>query len=242
LVHFTKHQTPNTKHQTPNTMLGFLTVLMMLIVVYTFWGEGVVTAFTMAVNVFLAGLVAFNYWEPLADYLEPMFRETFLEGYEDFLVLVVLFSVVLGVLRLACNSIVHTQIDQYPMLQQLGAVFFGLLTGYLLAGFEICVLQTLPWHENFMSFEPKVESENKSPPGRHFLPPDRVWLALMNRAGRVAFSQTPEDVPGTDTQVYPTFDPNGNFEIRYARHRRYTDTRDLPLPYQGVPKVSNTAP
>jgi len=87
-----------------------------------------------------------------------------------------------------------------------------------------------------------MESENKTTPGRHFLPPDRVWLALMNRAGRVTFSQTPEDVFGVEGPVYPTFDQNGTFEIRYARHRRYTETREQPLPYQGTPKVSNTAP
>jgi uncharacterized membrane protein required for colicin V production len=219
-------------------MLIFLTILMILIVVYSLWGEGVVTAFTMAVNIFLAGLLAFNFFEPVADYLEPMVRDTFLEGYEDFLVLLIVFCTVLGVLRLISNSIVNTQIDQYPMLQQVGTLFFAALAGYLLAGFEVCMLQTLPWDEKFMSFEAKLEPESKSQPGRHFLPPDRVWLALMNRAGRMTFSETPEETPGSDTPVYPTFDQNGTFEIRYARHRRYSDTRPDPMPYQGVPSVT----
>jgi hypothetical protein len=38
----------------------------------------------------------------------------------------------------------------------------------------------------------------------------------MHRAGLIMFQRGPE---------LPTFDPQGSFEQRYARYRRFTDTR-----------------
>ena len=102
-------------------MLAFLTILFMLIVAYSFWGEGVHTAFCMLVNVIVAGLVAFTFFEPLADFLEPTFSNTFLEGYEDFLSLMVVFAAALGGLRFATNYLVTSAIDYHPLLRQLGS-------------------------------------------------------------------------------------------------------------------------
>jgi hypothetical protein len=52
------------------------------------------------------------------------------------------------------------------------------------------------------------------------MPSDRVWLALMHRAGLYAFAN--------DTE---TFDPHGTFELRYARYRRIDSSH--PLQYYG---------
>src|SRR4051794_33600809 len=131
-------------------MLAFLTVVVMLIVAYSYMQEGVLTAFMMLCNVFVAGLVAFDLWEPCAVELAPMLAGSFLASYEDCFCLVLLFSLTLGLLRWTTNNLANIQPDYPPVLQQGGAVLFGLLTGYLVVGFLICVLQTLPWHENFM--------------------------------------------------------------------------------------------
>ena len=54
-------------------LLGFLTVIIMAIVAYAFWREGPLTAFASCVNVLLAGLLAFNFWEPIADAFDSSF-------------------------------------------------------------------------------------------------------------------------------------------------------------------------
>ncbi len=197
-------------------MLAFLTILFMLIVAYSFWGEGVHTAFCMLVNVIVAGLVAFTFFEPLADFLEPTFSNTFLEGYEDFLSLMVIFAAVLGGLRFATNYLVSSVIDYHPMLRQLGAAACGLVAGYFLAGFLVCAYQTLPWYVNFMGFDEKYDSNAPNAKVRALLPPDRVWLAFMQRASQVPLSSDPPEM----------FDMYGSFEARYARYRRYTDQRE----------------
>jgi hypothetical protein len=211
-------------------LLGTLTVVIMCLVAYAYLREGVFTAFTMCFNVFLSGLVAFNFWEPLAGLLEEPLSKTFLRGYEDFFCLVVLFCVTLAILRTVTNVLANTQVNFPQLVQRGGGALFGLATGYLVAGFLLCALQTLPWHENFMLFDPTLE------PGpehtiRRVLPPDRVWLGLMYRAGAFAFANQ-EDERGNPNSMslydrYYTFDRSGSFELRYRYYRRYADDRDV---------------
>ena len=194
-------------------VLSLLTLLIMGLVTYAFWREGLLTALTTTVNVFLAGLFAFNFYEPLAAFLGSLFAGNFLQGYEDALSLVALFAVALGLLRLATNNLANAHLEYHPVLRQGGTVVFGLLTGYLASGFLLCVLQTLPWQVHFLQFDYRVESNAGGPKSPRVLPPDHAWLALMRGA-------------------MPGFDPYGTFEMRYARYRRYDDGRD-PLPYKG---------
>jgi hypothetical protein len=166
----------------------------------------------MMCNVFAAGLVAFNFWEPIAAELDPLLAGTFLHGYEDSVCLVLLFALTLGLLRLATNNLANRMVEYHPVLQQGGSVVCGLITGYLASGFLLCALQMLPWHHNFMGFEGKVNPDAAGAKFRRVLPPDRVWLALMHRAGL-----------GPLTREVPTFDADGSFEDRYQRNRREGD-------------------
>jgi hypothetical protein len=218
-------------------LLGFLSVLIILAVGYAYWREGVFTACLMFVNTFIAGLVAFNFWEPLADLLDPPFQGTFLSGYEDGLCLVALFAVTLGVLRTITNGLSRTEVQFIPWVRQAGGALFGFATGYLVAGFLLCVLQTLPWHENFMFFHAQYHPDEGGL--RRIIPPDRAWLALMHRAGAYAFAnEQDESAQDIDADLnspyvkYKTFDKYGTFAIRYARYRRYNEEREA-LPYSG---------
>jgi uncharacterized membrane protein required for colicin V production len=190
-------------------LLGFLTVILMLVVAYAFWRQGVLPAFVMAVNVLLAGLIAFNFFEPIAAELDPMLAGSFVHKYEDSLCLIFLFCLTLVFLRWATNGLMHSVLEYHPILQQGGAVLFGLLAGYLVAGFLLCVAQTLPMDANFLQFEAKIDTRSAGAKIRHVLPADRVWLALMHRASLQSL--------GWDDTL---FDPDGSFELRYRHERR----------------------
>jgi len=211
-------------------MLEFFTIVIMLIVAYAQWREGLFNAFCTVVNVILAGLIAFSFWEPLADILDSVLQRTFLSGYEDFVVLLALFAFALGMLRMIANNLCPHQVVYIGYVQQAGGALFGLIAGYLAAGFLLCALQTLPWHESFMNFKPREDNE---PSTRSILPADRVWLSLMRFAGAHSFSWN-EDNPEADDPAdrYVTFDRSGTFELRYLRYRRYSEVRS-PLPHQG---------
>lgn len=221
-------------------LLGFLCVLITLAVAYAYLREGIFTAFVMCVNILLAGLVAFNYFEPLADMLEPHLPG-FLAGFEDATCLMALFCATLGGLRYVTNQIAPTEMMFPSAIYRGGGFAFGLAAGYLTAGFLVCVLETLPWNENFMFFEPRFEPDGTSSPMRRFLPPDRMWLALMFRAGAYPFSNNEDPSPllvgdsggASPIDKYMTFDKYGTFTMRYARFRRYTDQKQAPHPYVG---------
>lgn len=207
-------------------MLIFLSVAIMLAVGYAYAQEGLFTAATMFVNVVLAGLVTFNFYEPIAAELGGLFRRGFLKDYEDILALTLLFAVSLGVLRGVTNRLCP-EIVEYPgAAQQAGGLAFGLLTGYLVSGFLVVAMQTLPWNQHFLGFERRSKDES---PLRRVLPADRVWLALMHRAGAYPFAriETPDKDRDPDLdephRTYQTFDRYGTFETNYLRLRRYPD-------------------
>jgi hypothetical protein len=178
--------------------------------------------------VLVAGLFAFNFWEPMADVLEPV-----LHGYADAVCLVFLFGLALGLLWLATHRLAGTVVAFHPRVQQAGGALFGAVTGYLASGFLVCVLQTLPWHEHFLGIDGgSAEGESAL---RGLLPPDRAWLALMRRAGAYPLSNRVDEAvpePADLYDTYITFDKYSTFELRYQRYRRYGDHRD-PLPYHG---------
>ncbi len=211
-------------------MLLFLSIVVVIAVASAHAREGLFSAATMLVNVVLAGVLTFNFWEPLADELDVLFKGGFLAGYEDTFVLTVLFTLLLILLRVVGNKLLPKQVLFHGYLQQFGGGLIGLLTGYLVAGFLVCVLQTLPWHEHFLGFRPRADDEGGL---RRLLPPDRVWLAVMRYAGAHAFTwkeHNPDAASPYDRHL--TFDGAGTFELRFLRYRRYGEQRE-PLHYQG---------
>src|ERR1700730_6761294 len=112
-------------------MLIVLAVLVMLIVAYAQCREGLFTSATLSVNVVLAGVFTFHFWEPLADILGDLFAGGMLAGYEDAFVLTCLFTCFLLLLRLAVTKLVPQAIYFPGYEQQVGGGVFGLLTGYL---------------------------------------------------------------------------------------------------------------
>jgi hypothetical protein len=193
----------------------------MAIVAYAFWREGPFTALAMCCNVVLAGLLAFNFWEPIAAALHPSFVGNFLEGTEDAIALLLLFCPALMSLRWLTNSLARTHMEFPTVLYRGGSVLFGLLTGYFLSGFLLCTYQTLPVQQNFLGFE--MYEQGKANPLRQVLPPDLFWLATMHRLSG----------GGLSTSEPTHFDPKGNFELRYERFRRLDSQSGPPLPYQG---------
>jgi uncharacterized membrane protein required for colicin V production len=192
-------------------MLGILTLGVMLLVAYCNAREGLFSSVCMLVNTFLAGFIAFNLWEPAASAIESSLQRSSFEGYEDFLIMIGLFAVSLGFLRTVTNNLNSSEIELEPIVNQAGGGVVGLLTGYLISGFLICAMETLPWYQNFLGFTPYNAQE---PAIRRVFPPDRVWLAMMNRAGQAGLSA------GDDS---PTFDADGSFESDFFRFRRYPE-------------------
>jgi hypothetical protein len=214
-------------------MILIATSLVMLACGYAQYRNGLFTSFTMLIIVLVSGMIAFGFWEPIADFLDPAFQNNSLAGCEDMIALLGLFALPLFGLRLATTYLSPDIIEEHGWLQHLGAGVVGIVTGYLIAGFLICAMQTLPIDEKFMDFTPRADHES---PIRSIFPGDRVWLALMRHAGANPFPWK-EDMEATGTsnvERYFTFDRQGTFELRYQRYRRRIESETgKPMPYFG---------
>jgi uncharacterized membrane protein required for colicin V production len=211
-------------------MLLLFSLAVIAVIAVAQYRNGVFTSMTMAIQVVLAGIVAFGGWEPIADELDALFQDSRLAGFEDCIALTGLFVAALTVLRMITNRINALLIDFNRIAEQVGGPAIGIVTGYLVSGFLICVFQTLPVDENFLGFTARKADEARL---RSYFPADRVWLALMRHAGAYPLAWK-DDNPDGDTPFdrCATFDRLGTFELRYARHRRHAEGKE-PLPYQG---------
>src|SRR5262245_19611843 len=133
------------------SVLGLLTLLLMAAVAYAMMQDGLVNALTTCFGTLIASMLAFQFLPMVAAALEPLTRDTLVSGFEDALILVTTFCLCLLVLRFVGLSVTKRhEFGFQPVVDQVGGILFGLLTGYLAAGFLTCVFQTLPWHENFL--------------------------------------------------------------------------------------------
>jgi hypothetical protein len=197
-------------------MILIFAVLIMVAVAYSQIREGILTAVTTLFNIILAGLVTFMLFEPLAEELGKMMAGSVFDQMEDAIAMFVLFAAALGGLRLATNNLANQDLEMPALPQQIGTAIIGLIAGYFLAGFLVVMVSTMPIQENFLGYEAGVQ--DGEPAVRRYLPPDRVWLALMQHAGKP---------PGLGYGG-KTFDPEGTFPLRYAKKRRVKETPAAP--------------
>ena len=169
-------------------MLFIVCLLLMLIVAYVESRQGLLAAATFFVSVILAGVIAYHVWDPLATELGSLFAGDMLEGYEDAFALVIPFAFVLILLRVATNKLAPRPMALHGYIQQAGGGFFGFLSGYLLAGFVLCVMQMLPDEFN-MNVNPRADGQADE---RRWTRPERVWLDLIRHDGK---RKTPLNFP-----------------------------------------------
>lgn len=199
-------------------MLVLTTFLLMLIVSYVFFQEGLFVAFCSFVNIFLAFVLVAGFYEPSAEFLEIHLKDTAVEGFEDAIAMVGIFLASFGALKILALQLAPSEIVYPHLMHNLGGAIVGLFAGYFVSGFLWCVMQTLPWQEKFMGFEARSTKKNAS---SAFLRPDRIWLSSMRKFSKGAF------------KTGKIFDYTASFELRYQRYRRVSAGRDKPQPYVG---------
>lgn len=192
-------------------MLVLSTFLLMLIVAYTFYQEGLFIAFCSLANLFIAFVMVASFYEPTASFFDIHFKDGVFYGFEDAIAMMGIFLPVYFGLKIMAGHFSPSVVVYTHLVHNLGGAFIGLFVGYLANGFLWCVLQTLPWQENFMGFEVRSSKKTPSPT---FLRPDRVWLSAMRKLSKNAF------------KTEQIFDPSASFELRYQRYRRFPEGKN----------------
>ena len=191
--------------------MSFLFDLLMLLIavaiVAFLYGEGIWSNTIILVNATLAGLLAMNFFEPLAGILDDLLPG--LRFASDFVCLWSTFIVSMLVLRIATDRISQVQVRFLKIAEQFGSPGVALLAAMVVVSFTVTTFHTAPLGTTFMwgGFDP----ERRMVLGTA---PDRAWLSFTHQVSAGSLHRL--DVE-EGAQV---FDPNHQFIETYRDRRQ----------------------
>ncbi len=200
-------------------MMILLAVIVLFATLAMLMPQGMWTAAIALVNVTTAALLAMNFWEPVATWLEGTGPTARRATYViDFVTLWFLFAISLTLLRGVTDFISKYKVRFIRPLDVAGGAFFGLWTGWVLVCFLMMSLHTAPLAREFLfgGFQP----EKRMVLG---LAPDRQMLGFMQNISLGAYTRS---LAGDRA-----FDPKGEFLLKYAARRaEYSRVNSLLIP------------
>jgi uncharacterized membrane protein required for colicin V production len=162
------------------------------------------------INVVTAALLATNFWEPLAKFLENKLSKSF-TYFWDFIALWALFCVFMVVLSVLTGFASRVKVRFLGIADRIGSAFFAAWIGWMMVCFTTMTLHTAPLARN--SWAGEFQPEKKLFRG---LAPDRVWLGFMQKLSYGAFCHLGTELESNEETV---FDPRGEFLPKYATRR-----------------------
>ncbi len=182
-----------------------LLLVLFIAVVASLYTEGMWGNAISLINMVTAGLLATNFYEPTAKFLEGtlgLFKSyTFVM---DFLSLWLVFSLSFLLLRTLTDKVSRVKVRFVDMADKIGSVVFACLVGWVFLGFTLFTLHTAPLSKSFM-----FGGFSADKPMVFGLAPDRSWISFARSASKFAYSRS--------TPV--KFDPHGKFQTKYATRR-----------------------
>ncbi len=204
------------------SLLPLSLVIVLLACVGFLYTEGIWGNFLNLVNVVTAGLLATNFFEPLAKLGESYFGSfTF---FLDFLCLWGLFGLLVIVFRLATDRISRTKVRFLKLADEIGSPLMAAMVGWVMVCFTAMTLHTAPLAKNFLGggFQPEEEMLLGTAP-------DRRWLGFVQSVSRGVYcrglssAEKDSGTYGKDTdqaeKELAVFDRRAEFIPKYAARR-----------------------
>ena len=196
------------------------------------WGA----AFTLF-SVIIAGLVAMNFFEPLANALVGGLGFAWQEKV-DIIALLGIFSLIVFLLRMATDYLMPTYVEVQGLLWDIGRWVLGAATGYAMVAILLTSLHTAPLPREFAGF---------SPERGNFLnmAPDRQWLAFVQYLSEKAFGTGTGQIFDYADESTPGTPPGwqfSTFPIRYAHRREAYVSYNQLTPIAGPPAPGGAVP
>jgi hypothetical protein len=151
--------------------INLIVALLIMGMTYALSSEGLWGAALMFFNVLFAGLIAFNFYEPLAKMLAE--NVTFLSGFADTLCLLGLFIVSVTILRLTTETLGPGMVRFPTPIYHLGRLLFGLGCGTLTVAILLLGFETAPVHKKIFGV---IDYKSLVP---FKLGIEREWLAFF---------------------------------------------------------------
>lgn len=207
----------------PGGMAFLFPLLLVLIIigcVAFLYTEGIWSNAIRLINVVTAALIATNFWEPVARWLEG-FGESF-TYYWDLLALWGLFAISMLVFRSITSGLSKQKVKFLQIADNIGGGVLAAVVAWVMVCFITFTLHTAPLARNFMfgGFTP----DSRMLMG---LGPDRQWLGFVRNVSRGVYCRYGNDDnrygsepdPSSSAQKLCVFDREGWFISRYAARR-----------------------
>lgn len=154
-------------------MINFLLIAVLVGVTYFVASEGPQGAAISLFAVLFAGLVAMNFFEPLAVFLTNNMLGTFEWQHRwDIVSFLGLFAAGVTAIRMLGDKLFPTYAEVLPLIYELSRWGLGFATGYVTMAILLTALHVAPLPREFLGFAP--ENQNFL----SFAAPDRQWLAF----------------------------------------------------------------
>jgi hypothetical protein len=207
------------------TVINWVIVALIAGMTWALMSEGLWGAALMFFNVLFAGILAFNFYEPLAALLDSTGIGW---GFSDTLCLMGILIVALAILRLATETIAPAMVRFPPPIYHIGRIFFGLLTSLLTVALLLVAFETAPVHKKIFGV---IDYKSEVPFG---LGLGRQWLGFFQyTTGLVFVSHNPETLdPFREYGDANVFDPRAEWLLLHQEARPYGD-ESVPAEDQG---------
>lgn len=193
-------------------MIDILLIGVVALIAWLVSSEGAHGAGVVLIATVLGGLLAMNFFEPVA-----LLLSSSIPGYDrymDLVALLGLFALFVTVFRLGSEQILPVQIEVVGTLYEPLRWIFAVATGYVTMCILCTALHTAPLPREFLGFTPERKNLLQ------MAAPDRQWLGFTqyvsekNLFNRRVFDAPKYQAPGTIESREWT-----SFPIRYATRR-----------------------
>ena len=218
-------------------LTAFLFFIMIACIAFL-WNEGLWGNAITLINVVLAALIATNYFEPLASFIEG--KSAWVRKWPpmlDFFCIWLIFCVAFAIMRGMTDKLTTTKVKFKGVVELAGRTTLAVVVSYVFMSFTCMTLHLAPLAENSFggSFhrasigdphkinegeDDEFETDKYLPTNFLFLAPDRQWLTFV---AYLSWRRADDEIfngPLARWWGQRTFDPESRFLFKNGARRR----------------------
>lgn len=229
-------------------MIDVALLIILALVTWCVASEGAWGSAFMLINVVMSGLLAMNFFEPVAEFLDGTLNLGVEWSYRwDIVALLGLFAGSVFGIRAALEKLMPTLVLVQPLTFDIVRWICGLATGYVTMAILLTSLHTAPLPREFLGFTPERTNFFSMAPDRQWLgftqyvsektlPNGNIFDGPTYQAGNGKY-EYPEDF-----KAAPYFSEQGRLPIWPSFPIRYASRRDEYAANSGDAAAAASAP
>lgn len=205
----------------PEFVIDLVMAFLILLLTYALSSEGLWGAALMFFNVVFGGLIAFNFYEPLAKLIDSTGIGW---GFSDTLSLLSIFCVSVMLLRMTTETLAPAMVRFPVPIYHAGRVFFALATSLVTMAILVLAFHTAPVHKKIFG---AIDYKYKPPFGMGL---DHQWLGFFQYTTGMIFARYGSGTrdpygeygrSGTQRVPVRVFDPRATWLLNHQEARPY---------------------